>query len=357
MKNIFHNRISILRGELSLKDGEGFFTSTREDVLYLTGFDSTNSNLIITKDVLKIFTDQRYTQQLTKLSYKIESEFIKNSFLEHLKNFCSEKKIHTIYFEPSKFSFQRVYELKKIKSVKVKPLKKDISFIFARADSYSITQTKKAISITEKIFNQILNQIREDISERDLKAELKFFIHKEADGEAFDPIVLFGRNTAYPHGVSSNKKLKKNSPVLIDFGVKVSGYNSDFTRTIYFGNPTKDFIKKYEIVKSALRIAIEEISANTKSENVALKVLKHFEKFDVDENFTHALGHGIGIYLHNFPRISYKSNQLIPDNVILAIEPALYFENQFGIRIEQDILLFEGRKEILTKTTDELIIL
>ncbi len=355
MEDIFHNRISILRGELSLKDGEGFFTSTREDVLYLTGFDSSNSNLIITKDSQKIFTDKRYTQQVKKISNGIE--FIQNSFSEHLKNFCSEKNIHTIYFEPSKFLVQKIYELRKIKSLKVKPLKKDISFVFARADRYSITQTKKATSITEKIFNQILNQIREDISEKDLKAELKFLINKEADGEAFDPIVLFGKNTAYPHGVSSNKKLKKNSPVLIDFGVNVSGYNSDFTRTIYFGNPTKDFIKKYEIVKSALRIAIGEISANLKSENVAMKVLRHFEKYKVDKNFTHALGHGLGIYLHNFPRISHKSNQSIPDNVVLAIEPALYFENRFGIRIEQDVLLFEGRKEILTKTTDELIIL
>ncbi len=140
-----------------------------------------------------------------------------------------------------------------------------ISFLLLQ-DEYSIKNTKQAVRITENIFKQILQVIKEGISEKDLKAELKYLIFKYSDGEAFDPIVLFGKNTAYPHGISSTTKLKKNSPLLIDFGVNVNGYNSDFTRTIYFGKPSDDFKHKYEIVKSALNLAIEKIEANKKSQ-------------------------------------------------------------------------------------------
>lgn len=357
MKNFYQRRISVLRDELSLNNGEGFFSSTREDVLYLTGFNSSNSNLLITNQSEIIFTDKRYTQQIKELGSQIKTEFIENNFLRTLKEYCYENNINTIYFDPAKISVQKIAELRKIRNLKFKPIQKDISFIFALQDEYSIKQTKKAIRITEEIFKIILSNIKEGISEKDIKVELKYLIYKSADGEAFDPIVLFGKKTAFPHGVSNNSTLKMNSPILIDFGVNVKGYNSDFTRTFYFGNPSDEFKKKYEIVLSALRIGIEKIEANRNTQEVALSVIKFFEKFNVDKNFTHALGHGLGVYLHNFPRLALKSNQIIPDNIIVAIEPALYFEKKFGIRIEQNILLYKGKKEILTKTTDELIVL
>ncbi len=86
-------------------------------------------------------------------------------------------------------------------------------------------------------------------------------------------------------------------------------------------------------------------------------MIEYFRKYQLEKYFTHSLGHGLGVYLHNFPLLSQKSKQIIPENIVLAIEPALYFENKFGIRIEQDILIHQNKKEILTKTTDELIIL
>lgn len=357
MEEIYHKRIKKLRDELSLDNGEAYLTSTKEDVLYLTGFLSSNSNFIITKNSQKIFTDKRYTQQIKELKSKIESEFIDKNLNESLKNFCTQHKIKKIYFEPTKFSFQKITELRKLGDVKIKALKKDISFIFANQDEYSIKKTKLAIKITERIFSDILKQITEGVSEKDLKGELKYLITKFSDGEAFEPIVLFGKNTAYPHGVSSNTKLKINQPILFDFGVNLNGYNSDFTRTIFFGKPSDEFKKKYEIVKSALDLAIEKLEVNQEAKNLANVVIEYFKNFGIEKNFTHALGHGLGVYLHNFPLLSHKSNHRIPDNIILALEPALYFEGKFGIRIEQNILLYNGKKELLTKTKDELIIL
>ena len=357
MKNYFSNRISLLRDKLSLQNGEAFFTSTREDVLYLTNFNSTNSNLIITKNLARIFTDRRYSQQVKDIVQVADYEFIEKNLQTSLKNFCNEFKIHTIYFEPSKLNAGKLFELRKESKIKFKPLKKFIADIFAYQDEFSIIQTKKAVRITEKIFNDLLKEIKEGISERDFKAQLKYLITKLSDGETFDPIVLFGKNTSFPHGMSSNLKLKKNLPVLIDFGVNIRGYNSDFTRMIYFGNPPVEFIKHYNIVKDALHIAIEKIEVNKKAKEIAESVINYFSRFGLEKYFTHSLGHGLGVYLHNFPSLSMNSKQTIPDNVVLAIEPALYFENNFGIRIEQNILLYQNKKIILNKVKDELIVI
>jgi Xaa-Pro aminopeptidase len=357
MHNYFYQRLNLLRGELALKRNEAFFTNIREEVLYLTSFDSSNSNLLVTKDKTILFTDKRYSQQVKALDDFIQVEFIEKDLIDSLQKFCMRNKLDLVYFDRSKLSLQRFDEFKKIKSVKFQALKKDISFLFAIQDDLSISYTKKAIKITEKIFEQILGEIKEGISEKDLKAEIKYLITKMSYGEAFDPIVLFGKNSAHPHGKSSDQKLKKNDPILIDFGVNVSGYNSDFTRTIYFGKPDKEFKTTYKIVRSALQIAIENLEVNNSVKEIAQSVIDYFSTFGLEKNFTHALGHGLGVYLHNFPRISTQSNHYLPENIVLAIEPALYFENKFGIRIEQDVLLTKSKKEILTKITDELIII
>lgn len=144
---------------------------------------------------------------------------------------------------------------------------------------------------------------------------------------------------------------------MIDFGVKVNGYNSDLTRTIFFGKPSNSFIVKYELVRTALRIAIDNIKPDIQASIPASFVVGYFKKNAVDKNFTHALGHGLGVYLHNYPRLSTTSQDKISKNMLLAIEPALYFTNKFGIRIEQDILVTDSNTEILTEKNDELIIL
>ncbi len=357
MNEIYQKRISNLRDILSLKSCEAYLNFTKEDVYYLTGFNSTNSNLIVTNHLVRIFTDKRYIQQIKNSEKFIEFEIINNNLIESLKNFVLKEKIKSLIVQPEKISLKLYQILKKIIGVNVISFEKGFNHLFAIQDDYSIENSKKALSITEKIFNDILSYIKEGITEKDLQTELRYRINKLADDESFSPIVLFGENTAFPHGVPSNCKLKKNSPVLIDFGVKINGYNSDFTRMIYYGEVTDEFYKYYNIVRGALNFAFEKIELNKPAKEIAQFVIDYFKKYNVQNHFTHGLGHGLGVYVHNFPKISAQSNDVILDNLLLAIEPALYFENKFGIRIEQSVLLYEGKKQILNTISDELIII
>ncbi len=357
MKNIFDQRIKILRNILSLNKDSTFYTSKTEDVIYLSGFKSTNSHLFVLYDEVFLLTDRRYLQQLSRLKANLKYDLIQNDLIDSIQKFLKKKKIKQLIFENSKITLDRFLKFKKIENLQLKPATKDLGFFFAQQDSFSIGETKKAIKITHKIFKEILNDIREGITEVELKAELRYKINKLNAGEAFEPIVLFGKNTSFPHGQSSIKKLKKNEPVLIDFGVNVNGYNSDITRTIFFGKPSNSFLEKYNLVRTALKIAMDNIKSDIQASIPASLVVEYIKKFGLDKNFTHALGHGLGVYLHNYPRLSTTSQHKISKNMILAIEPALYFTNKFGIRIEQDILVTDSNVEILTETNDELIIL
>jgi len=358
MGNYFLNRINRLRETLALKKSECFFTLKSEDVRYLTGFNSSNGNLFITLDKVKILTDRRYTQEIKKLPNFVEAEFIEPNFVESLKKVIAELNIKKFYYEHSKLTLAQGLELRKVRGLFWTGLKDQLNYFFAYQDEDAIQKTKTAVRLTEKIFKELIQEIKEGITEIDLRAELIYKLSKVVNGKiSFEPIVLFGKNSAYPHGVSSNAKLKKNSAVLIDFGLSIDGFTSDFTRTLYFGKPDKDFLEKYSIVKDALHLAIENLRLNLKSKDLYQLVINHFAKYNVEKFFTHGLGHGLGIYLHNYPHISKNSKDIIKENLVLAIEPALYFENRFGIRIEQNVLITKDRKELLNKFTDELIIL
>lgn len=206
MKNFFDQRIENLRSILSLDKNSVYYTSKTEDVIYLTGFKSSNSHLFIFLDVVYLLTDRRYTQQLRNLKSNIIYQLIENDVFELIQNLLTKKNIRKIIFEPAKMTYENFLKLKKIKGLNLQTQTKNLGFFFAQQDSFSIKETKKATQITIKIFREILNEIREDISEIDLQAELRYKINKSNVGEAFEPIVLFGKNTAYPHGQSSTKK-------------------------------------------------------------------------------------------------------------------------------------------------------
>ncbi len=358
MGNHFLDRVNRLRETLALKKSECFFTLKSEDIRYLTGFNSSNGNLFVTSDRVKILTDRRYTHEIKKLPDFVGYEFIEPNFFESLKKIIAELKIKKFYYEHSKLTLAQGLELRRVQGLFWTGLKDQLSYFYAFQDEDAIQKTKKAVKLTEKIFVELLNEIKEGITEIDLRAELIYKLSKVIDGKmSFEPIVLFGKNSAYPHGVSSTQKLKKNSTVLIDFGLSIDGFTSDFTRTLYFGKPSQDFLNFYSIVKDALHLSIEKLQVNIKAKNLYQIVIDHFTKYNVENFFTHGLGHGIGIYLHNYPHISRESKDVIKENLVLALEPALYFENKFGIRIEQDVLITKDSKEVLNKFTDELIIL
>lgn len=355
-KDVFKNRIKSLKKIINLDSNKAYLTIKSEEVNYFVGFRSSNAFLLITSKKIVLLTDRRYTQQVKNVKCDVDINYIEKNFLTSFKKLLEKYNLNTLLIELRKIPYYFYDEISKIEGLKIEWLNSELDAFYSTQDEISITKTKKALKITEQVFQKLINELREGITERDLQAEIKYLITKSGFDEAFDPIVLFGKNSAFPHGVSGRTKLKKNSAILLDFGAKFDGYFSDFTRTIFFGYPDSDFIKNYNLVNSALDYAIENIQVGKNYASVHQAILNYFAKFNVEKYFTHALGHGLGIYLHNRPLISINSNDHIDYNQLFTIEPGLYFEGKYGIRIEDIFLIKNDKCERLNKTSRKLIV-
>lgn len=226
-----------------------------------------------------------------------------------------------------------------------------------------ISKIEKACKLADKIFDCILKKIRLGITEKELAQKINFLIKTNKSKPSFPTIVAFGKNSANIHNIPTDNKLIKNQIILLDFGVKLDGYCSDMTRTIFFGKPTEKQRKMYRAVLRAQSLAIKAIRD------------KHFFKkpikeFDIDkiardyvisqgyESFKHGLGHGIGKKVHEFPpRLSPKSRNYLKEGMVFSVEPGIYISGFGGIRIEDLIALEKSGPRVLTHSPKNFIIL
>lgn len=217
---------------------------------------------------------------------------------------------------------------------------------------------KRACVIAEKAFKATLPEIKEGITESEVAAILEGNFKKfGAEKPSFDTIIAFGPNSAVPHHETGATKLKVGDVVLMDFGCLYKGYCSDITRTMFFGKPTKEFKAVYNAVKESHEAAhdgIREGMSGIACDGIARNYLKEkgYDKF-----FTHSLGHGIGVDIHEDPYLSPKGERSIVENNVFSIEPGVYLDGKFGVRIENTCTLRGGKVESLVSLSKELKVL
>ena len=223
-----------------------------------------------------------------------------------------------------------------------------------------ISKIKTACALGDKAFSYILATIQNGMTEKDVSLKLELFIRKAGHQVSFPPVVAFNENAAIPHHLTGEKKLTKNSVVLIDFGAKANGYCSDMTRVFFFGSATSEQKKAYQTTVEAQKKAIEYIEKQLKNNKkpIATKVDGIARKYVTDHSyppFNHS-SHGIGLEVHEAPHIS-SSSEPLEEGVVFSIEPGIYLPGKFGVRIE-DIFAIQNNKLIpLTHSTKELIML
>ena len=227
-------------------------------------------------------------------------------------------------------------------------------------DGGEIASIRKACEIADEAFTDLLGAFKEGMSENDAAAELEYLMRKYgASGTSFDTIVAFGEGSSVPHHQTGMRRLKFGDVILVDFGCKWGGYCSDCTRTLLFGDDRRheEFKKAYGHVLKAHFAAKENITCGMtgrEADETARKVLR---ESGLDKYFTHSLGHGIGINIHEYPYLAPRRENILKDGMVFSDEPGVYFEGSFGIRIEDSVMLEGGRVVSLTNTDKELLIL
>jgi Xaa-Pro aminopeptidase len=214
----------------------------------------------------------------------------------------------------------------------------------------------KAQNISEKVFSDVLLLISEGVEERELALEIDYRFRKEGgERSAFETIVASGPNTSKPHAVPTSRKIKKGDLILFDMGTVVDGYASDMTRTVVFGKADKKKKERYAIVLEAQNEAIDHISAGMKCSEIDLLARKVIEQAGYGSEFVHSLGHGVGLEVHENPRLSRNSDVILKKGFVVTIEPGIYFPGWGGIRIEDMVVITKTGCMNLTKAPKELL--
>jgi Xaa-Pro aminopeptidase len=344
-------RLKWLRNQLSSMELEGMIVSNPVNIKYLTGLDAEGVLLIAPKENIFI-TDSRYIEEVNH-SLTLGDEIIAYNSRELSKYdyegfymICNNIGFEEEYVTYSKYqNLLQTYKVNFVETEGIIERQRKIK------DEDEIEKIKKACQITDETFEYIIHNIKRGMTEKQVAFEIeKYMISKGADGLAFDTIVASGENSSKPHAVPTNRVIQNGDVLLFDMGAKYQGYCSDLSRTVIVGNENI-YEDEYEFVlKEQKRIA-----SNYKEGESVKFILKKIEDDYSEKGYTimHAFGHNVGLEIHEEPALRLTTESYLKENMVLAIEPGIYDEGKFGIRIEDTYIITKNGCEQLTKCSKD----
>jgi Xaa-Pro aminopeptidase len=353
-----NNRIEILRKNFP-KDIDWFLITNLTNISYLTGFSGSAGVLFINPDRAYFFTDFRYQEQAPLEVKNCEIVIHKVNAYDEIKKRNLLKNGEKVGFESKSLSYYEYLKLNEmLLEVKWIPTENLVEKLRRIKDKNEIESLKKAVSISEKVFEEILPLIKPNVSEMDIAVEINYRFKKNgADKESFDTIVASKERGAMPHARASNVKFSNDDMIVLDFGCYFNGYASDITRTIVLGKPSEKHREIYQVVLSAQLKAIEFAKPGMKAKELDAVARNYITDKGCGELFGHSLGHGVGLLVHEDPKISRLNEEILEEGNVITIEPGIYLPGEFGVRIEDMIVLTEDGNYNLMNSKKDLIIL
>ncbi len=339
------------------------FVGKMENIFYLTGFWGTAGFLVIYNKRKYLFVDSRYSEQAANTTYQTEVILASPSYFASLVNFLKQENVRALDIEKDDLSYEDYENLSNLLSenaIGFGVIESEVTKARISKDKSEIQIIKDNLLITEKVLVKLMAFMKEGVSELDLARELYYLIQLEGGQKtSFDSIILFGNRSSLPHGMPSDKKLQFGDNILIDFGLVKDGYRTDITRTFFFGKGS-DFEHKsmvYNAVKEANLEATKSATTSTPCVDVDKVARSVLAKYDLDKYFRHSLGHGVGLEIHEAPSLGQTSKTALASASIITIEPGVYLEGDFGVRLENMVLVTASSPVVLNTTTLDLIVL
>ncbi len=323
------------------------------NTFYLSGFESSNCQIVITKDKQYFITDKRYINEAKiVLSDRFEVVASDEKYIELLLQDCK-----TIGWDSNVTykTYKKLHEMFGDKLVDVQELIESFRMIKSQKEIDNII---KAQEITDLAFNEVLKDLKAGVSEIEIAAKIEYIFLKNGAGIAFDSIVAFGENGASPHAHRTFRQLKDGDLITIDIGAKWNGYCSDMTRTLGFGHLSDEQINVYNIVLDAQQTAVDQIRVGMsgyQADKIARDIIANrgFGEF-----FTHSLGHSVGVDIHERITLAPSSTKdIIKNGMVVTVEPGIYIPQKFGVRIEDSVLIKDNKANPLAKIDKKLIVI
>jgi Xaa-Pro aminopeptidase/Xaa-Pro dipeptidase len=347
--------------ELISKEGlDAFLFSSQANVFYLSGFRSTHAYVILTPGSRYLLTDGRYYEKARKLLSDWEVVLLKGRTVRFIKSFLREIGAVRVGYESDRVScdLRRALRSTKIRWVGYSNFLKDLRAVKTREE---IGKMREGVRRSDRIFRDLLEFVRPGLTELEVRRFIVDRIFREGSpGESFPAIVASGEGSAVPHWETSNRKIKHGEPLLIDMGLVWEGYCTDFTRTLFLGKPDPEFLRVYTVVRDAHLFALEKVRTGNRIGDVDRAAREYISKKRLGKFFTHSTGHGIGVEIHEYPRVYWKgedADRPIEEGMVFTVEPGLYLPGKFGVRLENIVAVVNGRGEPLSSVDLELITL
>jgi Xaa-Pro aminopeptidase len=349
-------RIKALKTEMEKNNVTYYLSTSLSNIYYLTGHRETGDSTLF----LLIPIDAEAILYAPEINYTLVAEEAKGcivekvkrqeEFLEKIVARIKEDKVKQVCFDDLTVTSYKSLK-KKLRNIKLEPRTDMLWNLRKLKDPIELEYIKKAAELSDIGIKTALEFLRAGLREYEVAAEAEYAMRKlGSEGVAFETIVASGPRSALPHGVCGNRKIERGDAVTIDIGAIYRGYKGDITRTEFIGTPSQKQLNVYRAVFSAQKKALENIKAGMTAkdaDNIAREVVK--EK-GLGKYFIHGLGHGLGIDVHEPPRLSATSNEILNSKNVVTIEPGVYLPNLFGVRIEDTTVVTDKNLRTLTKT-------
>lgn len=328
-----------------------------ENIRYMTGFTGSESLLLLEKTKSTLIVDSRYTDQA--LSECVEVKIVEsNDKIREVSKIAKKLVVKRIGFEPQQLTVFQYRKLKHSIDAGWKSMPEGIEKFRQKKDSGELETLRKSARISSRAFLGILGEIKAGIEEVEVSLLLEFQIKKDgAEATPFPLIVASGKRGALPHGLASKKKIKNGEFITVDFGAVYKGYCSDETCTAIVGKPTKRQERVYRVVKDAHDRAIGRIRPGIKAKDIDSAAREVIEKAGLGKYFKHGTGHGVGLTIHEEPRIAPRQEVVLEEGMVFTVEPGVYIPGWGGVRIEDMVAVTGDGCEVMSEVPKGLMLL
>lgn len=357
--SIITGRLVNLREKLREKGMDAALVTKRENCIYLSGFTGDDTYLIITGSEAVLLTDFRYVEQAQMQSPLYNVIEYKGSMLVALDEILRARGIEKLGFEEENMSYAKYDQYNsKLSAKELIPMGGMIEKLRIVKDTEEIEIIKKAQEIADKTFSHILGFIKPGVTELELSAEMEYHMKKlGAKGPSFEIIAASGTRSSLPHGAASRKTIETGDTITFDFGALYSEYCSDMTRTVFLGKPADEMVRIYNTVLDAQMKALEGAKRGLLGKEIDAIARDIIYAAGYEGRFGHGLGHGVGLEIHEDPRVSPAGNIRMEDGMVITIEPGIYVPGLGGVRIE-DMVVINGDEPVnLTASAKNLIVI
>jgi Xaa-Pro aminopeptidase len=344
--------------ELKRRELDCLLVTLPADWYYLTGFSGDSGVVAVTAAGTTLVTDGRFTTQAKEESPGIRVQLQKGALYESAGGWLKQKGIRRAGYDPAQWTVAQKQALRKASGAKCREIEAAgvVECLRMKKDAQELAVMRKAAILAGEVLEGVLKLVRPGARENEIAAEIEYQMKKRgASGVSFETIVASGKRSALPHARPTPKRLRKNELVVLDLGAILGHYCSDITRTVYLGRASQRIRGWYRAVQEANQAAVAAVQAGVTCGTVDAAARDVLKKNGLEANFVHSTGHGLGLEVHEAPRVARGQAIRLEAGNVITIEPGVYVEGVGGIRIEDDVAVRIQGSEVLTRVRRDLI--